>query len=140
MRAIVVLHEVVRRDMPQTRGCILRLEPDGFSRWFEWQTFWRRRQRQKLIFQIRWDQIDRIIAYKQDMYIYDLVCLGFFIAGDSKRHLLVDEEMVGWHELTCKMDEVFDTGHEWYIRKTQEPAFERCEVTLWDRRHAAQPT
>jgi hypothetical protein len=117
------------------RRCILRLEPDGFSRWLAWQTWWRGKPRQKLIFQIRWDQIDRIIAYKQDMHIYDLVCLGFSIAGELKRHLLVDEEMVGWHELTCRMDDVLHTGHEWYL-KIQEPAFERCKTTLWERQRA----
>lgn len=101
---------------------IIRIEADGFSRWLK----------QEHRFTIRWPQIDRIIAYKDDLFAYDLICLGFFIDGDASRYLCVDEHMDGWPELLRQLDDRFRMPEDWH-NQIMVPTFERCERTLWTR-------
>jgi hypothetical protein len=122
------------RRLPELSRCILRLEPDGFSRWQQQRRWWKWRE-PELLFRLRWDQIDPIIAYKDDVFVYDIICLGFFIDGDTERYLFVDEDMQDWSELTKQLDETFrvainGTWISWSQRSNGE------ERTIWEKKKA----
>lgn len=115
--------------IPQTE--IIRLETDGFSCWERRRRWWKWTE-PGLTYLLRWDQIDRIIAYKDDVFAFDQICLGFFTQPDANGYRFVHEHMEGWNELTNRLDERCQIGHQWYF-EVMFPAFERCEKTLWTR-------
>ena len=116
--------------MTKTTG-IIRLEAEGFARCLDREKP-SHSPEVELVFKIRWQQIDRIIAYKDDVWAYDIICLGFYIDGNTDQYVFVDEEMEGWNDLTKRLNEVFRISNQWYFDVTF-PAFERCERTIWQR-------
>ena len=47
-------------------------------------------------FRAKWTEIARVVAFKRDIYAYDLLCMAFEVDGLSFEF---DEEMEGWKSM-----------------------------------------
>lgn len=81
---------------------------------------------------LRWDAVHTVIAYKRDIYSYDLICLAL---GNDKESIEVNEEMQGWSELVERLP-AFLPGTRplsgWWERVAQPP-FAPSVTTLFRR-------
>jgi hypothetical protein len=80
-----------------------------------------------------WEAVARVVAYKRDLYIYDLVCVAFEFADGTAFE--IHEEMMGWQDLIdslCQRLPGCAPFDEWWP-KVASPAFETNETTLFDR-------
>lgn len=87
----------------------------------------------KTAFRVDWSCVERIIAYKEDLWSTDLICLGFYIDGNLDRCYHVREEAEGWSDLLTAVAKRFEVELEWHLEVAQPP-FARCERTIWSRR------
>lgn len=85
--------------------------------------------------EVSWDKIDKILCYKEDLWAYDLVCVGFSYVDDQPM-VVVTEEMLGFFDLIQELDKKFPElekqYHEWLFGS--EP-FDKNVHVLWDRRN-----
>lgn len=84
---------------------------------------------------VEWDKIDKIVCYKEDLWTYDLACIGFSYADDQPM-VVVTEEMSGFVDLQMEMEKVFpgldDQYHQWLFGTR---AFDTRMHILWDRKN-----
>ena len=85
----------------------------------------------------RWDQLIAIRAWKQDLFAFDRIWLGFERAGQAEQ-VCVHEEMEGFDtlvkEMTRRCPELIP---DWWSRVAL-PAFATNHQVIW-RRHATSP-
>src|SRR5205814_6642605 len=53
---------------------------------------------QKVLWRLRWSAVKEIAVWKDDLFGYDCICVGFRIA-EEPNYFWVDEEMPGWQSL-----------------------------------------
>jgi len=86
-----------------------------------------------LISQVRWMDVEQVVAFKLDLGTTDCICLGFR-TGDWITH--VKEEMGGYTELVEAMQREFpDYEKDWWCR-VAFPAFATNYTTVWERRRS----
>lgn len=86
-----------------------------------------------------WDDVTRIDVFKQDTVIYDIICMDVY--DRSGKHMLVDENMAGWHELIGAIPRFLPKclkSDDWYAR-VAIPAFELCWTTIYYRYSIESP-
>ena len=84
-------------------------------------------------FEVAWDRVERVVAFKLDCYVHDLVCLGFVLTNLPDRMYVVDEEAVGYTELMAELARRYPSiDPDWY-HKVAQPPFARNEKVLWER-------
>lgn len=89
------------------------------------------REPNHVLWELNWDDVLEIAAWKDDLWSYDEICMGFRISeGDS--YFWCDEEDQGWVNLmrTCEQRFGFEDG--WWS-KVAIPAFERKWTVFWKR-------
>jgi len=84
-----------------------------------------------------WDEVAEIIAWKQDAFIYDVICFGFR-TSDGPGYLLAHEEMDGWDELTAALKYQYGIRTEDWFGRVAFPAFRENRTVLWARTDASQ--
>lgn len=71
--------------------------------------------------EVKWSEVNGVIAYKRDLYIVDLACLGFTTAEGAVE---VNEEMEGWTKITNALP-VYLPGTpgraDWWNTVVQQP-------------------
>jgi hypothetical protein len=81
---------------------------------------------------LRWDDVNAVIAYKRDIFAFDLICLGFGTANGS---IEVNEQMHGWshliEELPLRLPGT-PPFSDWWERVAQPP-FAPCVTKLFER-------
>ncbi|MES2352794.1 MAG: hypothetical protein V4568_00095 [Pseudomonadota bacterium] len=89
-----------------------------------------------LVGYVRWNEVERIQAYKVDLLTTDCICLLFeFRVG--KTSIQVSEEWQGFAELFTPMSASFPSiPPNWYL-DVMTPAFERKQTILYASTHAA---
>jgi hypothetical protein len=83
-----------------------------------------------------WDEVAEIIAWKQDAYIDDVICLGFR-TSDAPGYLLAHEEMDGWDELIAALRYQYGIRLEDWFDRVAYLAFRENRTVLWARRTPA---
>ena len=79
---------------------------------------------------IKWSEIDKINAYKKDLYAYDLVVMEIICEENT---LTINEESPGWFQLVLKLKENFETiPKDWDMNITQ-PAFATNFITIYSK-------
>lgn len=79
---------------------------------------------------IKWDEIERLIAYKKDLLTVDVVCLKIFY---NNCQTTITEEIPGWHQFVEKLRFVFpNIPDNWYSEIVQ-PAFVTNLTILYQR-------
>lgn len=87
------------------------------------------RDRKNNAHSFEWSAVRRILAYKLDLITTDDVCLEFCT---EDRSYIVDEETVGWSELTAHVSHHFSISTQW-LEKLVQPPFATNTSVLWNR-------
>jgi hypothetical protein len=76
------------------------------------------------------NDVIEIAAWKDDLFAYDVICVGFRRRG-RRDYDWCDEEMTGWDDLMRFLQSRYGLDREAWIMDVARPAFERCFRTLW---------
>jgi hypothetical protein len=71
---------------------------------------------------LAWKDVNKIEAFKRDLYVVDLICLLMVLEDDKA--LEINEEMEGWTSLVEKLPEYFpgcQKLEEWFLRVAVPP-------------------
>ena len=81
---------------------------------------------------IAWDDIKRIVAYKRDIFAYDLICLAVDFGGNN---IELNEEMEGWDALLellpGRLPGVLPSAEWWKIVALPPLATNLTTLFLW---------
>lgn len=80
-----------------------------------------------------WREVSRITTYKLDLLTTDAICLLFDL-GPGAKPVQVAEEWSGFQDLFARLKEEFPTIPEDWYATVMQPAFERNETVLFERR------
>ena len=81
---------------------------------------------------IEWPAIGKIVAFKEDLLTFDLVCLEFhLVAGDKIVEL--NEDTKGFWELVEKLKAVFPDSDQAWESKVLKPAYSRNPFTIYEK-------
>ena len=84
----------------------------------------------QVLFKLRWSEVKEIVAYKEDCFGFDSICIGFR-AIDADEYLRVFEEADGYKELIAELERRFpDIRKDWF-NEVAFPAFEPNWTTIW---------
>jgi hypothetical protein len=80
-----------------------------------------------------WEEVVRIVAFKQDLFTTDCVCL--MMLRDDDNGVQVDEEMKGWSEFTESLPIHLPGCRPWadWFMKITTPAFASNETEIFTR-------
>ncbi|MFC5863896.1 hypothetical protein ACFPT7_16425 [Acidicapsa dinghuensis] len=84
--------------------------------------------------QLRWNAIERVNAFKRDIFAYDLICLAIFFEDQT---IELDEQMEGWEPAVKALAEHLP-GMPSYLnwwKQVAHPAFETSFTVLFSRQH-----
>jgi len=77
---------------------------------------------------VRWASIERIIAYKVDLFTTDLICLDIEFNG---KKLTISEEVPGWFQFIKKVNSTLsDIPKNWELQ-VANPAFQANCTTIY---------
>ena len=76
-----------------------------------------------------WDDIQRITAYKIDMFSWDEVRMEF---KTREKAVVITEESPGFVQFMAEVVRRFPSTSEWHS-KVSQPAFDPCPTTLFER-------
>jgi hypothetical protein len=91
----------------------------------------------RVVWRIRWDELEEIVAFKRDMFTTDHLCLGFRAHGQTEFHVC-DEEVAGWPEVNVVLEARYGIRREQWASRVVKPAFVENWTVLW-RDPAAEP-
>ena len=84
-------------------------------------------------FEVAWDRVAEISAFKLDCGVHDLVCLGFVLARLPDRMYVVDEQAVGFDALVEEVRRRYPSIDPDWFGKVAQPPFATNETLLWRR-------
>jgi len=79
--------------------------------------------------QLNWTDVKEIVAYKWDLFGYDLICIGFRTA-DEHAYWEVAEEDYNWNTLCDFLRSEFKLNPRWWSHVAY-PAFVTNWTTIW---------
>ena len=83
--------------------------------------------------ELKWNEVNRVVAYKRDCYAHDLICMGFTTLDDG--FIEVNEQDDGWDALIEAVPRLLPgitSKEEWWGKITQPP-FATNLTTLFSR-------
>jgi hypothetical protein len=82
-----------------------------------------------------WSVVDEIVAWKEDLWGVDLICVGFRLSGrDSDSDwITVHEEMPGYKLLIAELERRFPEHRNDWWSKVVQPPFAECRTTIYQR-------
>ncbi len=83
------------------------------------------------MFDVEWDDIETILAYKIDLYTFDSICLEVFFKEDKA--FRITEETEGWYKFLEKISEIFPQIKNGWECEIVFPAFKENLTILFDR-------
>lgn len=99
-----------------------------------YRKFWRRQVRsktkpkQKRTTEVEWQSVNKIVAYKVDLFAVDLICLGF--TTTDGRYSEVHEEMADYDKFCEQLESRFALREGWWS-EVAFPAFETNLTVIW---------
>ncbi len=86
-----------------------------------------------LLWEICWDEVTRVVAFKLDRISIDTICVGFQRTHDTECVWRIEEEWNGYKIFDKKLNEF--TNGEWHRKwiEIAQPAFEFNWNIIWDR-------
>jgi hypothetical protein len=106
-----------------TDGACIILTPDGLA--------FTAGPAQVIRWQLRWQDVVEIVAWKEDLLTIDLLCLGFRVRGDAD-YLQCNEQQSGWSELCAELKCRFQLRADWWSAVVFPP-FQKNWNVLWGR-------
>lgn len=81
---------------------------------------------------VKWNEVQKILAFKRDMVTTDLVCLEFQLVGKDEAFEVNDDVGEFW-DLVKRVKDVFpDSDQEWE-EQVVKPAFSRNATVIYSR-------
>ncbi|ALI98582.1 hypothetical protein [Rufibacter tibetensis] len=80
-----------------------------------------------------WSELNTIVAYKKDLYTYDVICLDVFTAGGHD--LSINEDTPGWHQFIERLNKAFTSIDKGWQSEVSQTAFETKLTLLYDRQN-----
>jgi hypothetical protein len=77
----------------------------------------------------RWEDVARIVAWKEDLFSFDRICLGFCLL-DETDYLCCNEHQAGWAELCEELERRFHPQADWQS-VIPFPPFQENLTVLW---------
>ena len=111
------------------RGRVYEIVHDGTHMSLSWLTM----ENEKGNRSLTWNEVISIKAFKRDLYVVDLICLGIELRDGSA--IEVDEEMSGWDSLVQKLPEYLPeckSFGEWF-HLVGFPAFQLNMTSIFER-------
>ena len=81
---------------------------------------------------VRWEEVDKVLAFKRDLLTSDEVCLAFEI-GDSDTVFEVNEGVGSFWDLVARVKEVFPDSEQDWEETVVNPAFAENSAVLYER-------
>ena len=84
----------------------------------------------EVIWEVSWDAIQRVEAFKRDLVTTDLICIT---VSNKRESIELNEEMAGWAEFIEEMENrlpIIAPRKEWYER-VMKPAFAKNHEILF---------
>ncbi|MEQ8788514.1 MAG: hypothetical protein RIC55_19545 [Pirellulaceae bacterium] len=78
---------------------------------------------------VAWDDVAEIVAYKWDVWGYDIICLGFRRRG-GEGYIEVGEDFTDYEEFVPCVEARFPLAKDWR-RRVAFPAFATNWATIW---------
>jgi hypothetical protein len=82
---------------------------------------------------IAWTEIEKMVAYKIDLYTYDEIRLVVFLENDERYEF--DEETPGWFQFLERSKEQFISIDKLWELEISNPAFERKETIIYKKKY-----
>ncbi len=82
------------------------------------------------VFRIEWADVREIVAFKEDIFSYDEICVGFRVA-DEDTYWRVTEEFTGYTELLQELETRFPRIRTEWFKEVAFPAFVPNWTVLW---------
>ncbi len=84
----------------------------------------------RILFSLKWSQVLEIVAYKEDFFGFDSICIGFRVSATDE-YLRVFEEADGYKNLLAELERQFpDIRKDWFD-EVALPAFVPNWTTIW---------
>ena len=81
---------------------------------------------------VRWEEVDKVLAFKRDLLTSDEVCLAFEI-GDSDTVFELNEGVGSFWDLVARVKEVFPDSEQDWEETVVNPAFAENSTVLYER-------
>ncbi len=82
------------------------------------------------LMRVAWSEVLEVVAYKQDCFAFDIICLGFRTSDDD-RFWSVGEDYAGYEELLAELPSRFAGIREDWFSDVAFPAFVPNWTILW---------
>ena len=82
------------------------------------------------VWRIRWADVRQVAAWKEDVFAYDIIFLGFRV-GEDEEYLVCNEQDGGWKEVQGKLRRRFGIEWEKWWSGVAFPAFAMNWTELW---------
>jgi hypothetical protein len=83
-------------------------------------------------FELLWNEIEEVHAFKRDMLTTDLICLAFKKSG-KEEYYEIREEMAGYHDLLEMISKELPGFNSGWFREVAFPAFATNHRIIWKR-------
>jgi len=80
---------------------------------------------------LEWKNVVEVFAYKDDLFTYDIICIGFR-TNEAGEYVKVDEESEGYEGLISFLPAQFSGIRTDWFSEVAFPAIESCVISLWD--------
>jgi hypothetical protein len=81
-----------------------------------------------------WSAVERVRAYKQDLFTVDLICLAFDL--DRGMQATIHEECSAYDALVDALPTYFPGARSDWWPEVAHPAFAECPTVVWEREAA----
>ncbi len=82
------------------------------------------------LWQVKWEVLEEICAFKVDCITVDLICIGFRQKG-IETFLITDEETPGWKELITELSAKYGIDESSWFENVAFPALKENYIVLW---------
>jgi hypothetical protein len=89
-------------------------------------------RRNPIEWQVRWADIVKISIWKVDAYVYDIICMGFWVDG-SETYRCCDEQSDGWNNLQSQLLSRYRLKIEDWWDAVVLPPFVENFTVVWQR-------
>lgn len=84
----------------------------------------------RILFTLRWKDVKEIVAYKEDLFGCDSICIGFRLT-DQDEYMRVFEEADGYKALLVELEHRFPGIRKDWFNDVAFPAFVPNWTTIW---------
>ena len=84
------------------------------------------------VFELLWNEVEEIHAFKKDLLTTDLICLAFKKAGKDE-YYDIHEEMAGYYDLSQAMEKYLPGYNISWFPDVAFPAFATSHKVIWKR-------